>query len=284
MSQSNESRRAQPLLGTLVDIRVSGGSPASRNNAVSNAFSVIERIHRLMSFHEQASDVSRLNREAATRPVRVHRWTWEVLSLANEISAASDGIFDITVAPQLVARGFLPQINAPEPDHAANWSDVELLDSSQVRFRRPLWLDLGGIAKGFAVDRASETLAACGIAQAVVNAGGDLRTYGLRPEPVHVRHPAQPGRMLLLTHLENDALATSAGYFSRSGDATPYVRPRTRDLYLGFESVSVQNPRCAVADALTKVVMLARDAAQPVLERFGATAHVIDNDAAPNGV
>ena len=248
---------------------------------MSHAFTVVGKIHRLMSFHEQSSDVSRLNQAAATQAIRVHRWTWEVLSLAHEISLASEGVFDITVAPHLVSHGFLPRIDAPSPDYAANWRDVELLADSYVRFRRPLWIDLGGIAKGFAVDRACETLAACGIKTAVVNAGGDLRTFGPRAEPVHVRDPAQPGRMLLLTHLENDAIATSAGYFSRIGNATPYVQPYTRGAYSGNASVSVQNPRCAVADALTKVVLLARDAAQPVLEQFNAIAHVIGNDAAP---
>jgi thiamine biosynthesis lipoprotein len=278
---ANESRRARPLLGTLVDILVTGGAKKSRDDAVSNAFSVVQKIHSLMSFHESSSDVSQLNREAAARTVRVHRWTWEVLALAHQVSKMSEGVFDITVAPQLVASGFLPSIDAPVPDPRATWNDIELLEGSRVRFRRPLWLDLGGIAKGFAVDRATETLASCGVTQAVVNAGGDLRTFGASAEPIHVRHPARPSRMIYLTHLENNAIATSAGYFSRIGDATPYVRPQTKTNYRGNDSVSVQNPVCAIADALTKVVLLARHTCQPVLSHFNATAHFIDHEFGP---
>jgi thiamine biosynthesis lipoprotein len=271
----NESRRARPLLGTLVDITVMGGAATARNDAISSAFSVIEKIHRLMSFQESTSDVSRLNREAVNAPVRVHRWTWEVLALANDVSSVSDGVFDITVAPHLVEHGFLPRIDAPATDPDARWSDVELLEGSRVRFRRPLWVDVGGIAKGFAVDRATETLASCGMMHAVVNAGGDLRAFGPRPQPIHVRHPSQPGRIVFLTHLENDSIATSAGYFARIGNAAPFVQPGSGRIYEGNDSVSVQNPACAVADALTKVVLMARDAAKPVLKHFKAVAHVI---------
>ena len=72
-------RRARPLLGTFVEISASGTYPGDLHAAVSRAFDIVADVHRLMSFHDRDSDVSRLNREAATRPVAVHPWTYEVL-------------------------------------------------------------------------------------------------------------------------------------------------------------------------------------------------------------
>src|SRR6266849_3482332 len=92
-------RRAQPLLGTLVEIAAAGGAPADREAAVAAAFAAIARVHRLMSFHAADSDVGRLNREAAMRPIGVHAWPYLVLETAAELPRRSQGAFDIAVAP-----------------------------------------------------------------------------------------------------------------------------------------------------------------------------------------
>ena len=86
------------------------------------------------------------------------------------------------MAPALVARGHLPRpAKAPEPDGAASWRDIRLLPENRIRFRRPLWIDLGGIAKGHAVDRAVEEALRFAPFQVSVNAGGDLRVAGPQP-------------------------------------------------------------------------------------------------------
>src|SRR5690606_6452766 len=107
--------------------------------------------------------------------------TFAVLRGAKEVSERSDGLFDITAGARLVTWGFLPApVGAPVPDDTASWRDIVLEDENRVRFQKPLWIDLGGIAKGYAVDRA---LAAMGLGkdiQVCVNAGGDLRVSGPR--------------------------------------------------------------------------------------------------------
>src|SRR5690349_3613722 len=85
-------RRARPLLGTLVDIRIAADGAAAAG-AIDAAFAAVERVHRLMSFHAADSDLSRLNRSAHERPVRVDPWTFEVLSASRCIAAATGGAF-----------------------------------------------------------------------------------------------------------------------------------------------------------------------------------------------
>ncbi len=103
-------RRARPLLGTFVEIAVAGESPDAAEAAVEAAFSAVAAVHRLMSFHETDSDVSRLNRGAASDAVRVHDWTYQVLEAARDLHARSGGTFDISVAPALQKLGLLPSV------------------------------------------------------------------------------------------------------------------------------------------------------------------------------
>ena len=192
-----EVRRARPLLGTLVEITARGGAAPRVAEAVDAAFAAIAAVHRLMSFHDRASDVTRLNRCAARTPVRVHAWTFAVLREAQEVAQASAGLFDVTVASVLTRHRLLPGTpGAPVPHRSASFRDIRLLPGLRVRFSRPLLLDLGGIAKGFAVDRAIDCLRAAGVCSGVVNAGGDLRCFGPVPHRVHVRDPNCPDRLL----------------------------------------------------------------------------------------
>lgn len=273
-------RRARPLLGTLVEI-TAGGPEAER--AVAEAFHTVEQIHGLMSYHDPASDTSRLNRDAAAQAVQVHPWTWQVLAAAREFSAASDGLFDITVAPTLARLGYLPRhADFPRASGHADWRDIELLPQDRVRFARPLHIDLGGIAKGFAVDKALECLRASGMSSGRVNAGGDLRRFGSGMEPLHVRHPHAPAVLLPLTEMHEGAAATSAGYFApkqRDGrQISPHIDPRTGQALSAGISVTVLAGDCMTADALTKIVLADCPAAMPVLGRFGARAILLDRD------
>lgn len=141
-------RRARPLLGTLVEIEVAGTDEPALRLAVAEAFDEIARIHGLMSFHDIGSDVGRLNRTAAQTPVQVAPDTFAVLETAAVIHAASGGAFDIAVAPQLVARGRLPNLpGSPLPGAAGSTRDIVLSSACMVRFARPLAIDLGASPK-----------------------------------------------------------------------------------------------------------------------------------------
>jgi thiamine biosynthesis lipoprotein len=237
-----------------------------------------------MSYHDAASDISRLNRAAAQRPVAVHDWTWRVLAAARNFSAASGGLFDITVAPALARLGYLPcHAGFPRASGHADWRDVELIPARRVRFKRPLRIDLGGIAKGFAVDKAIEALRVHGASSGRVNAGGDLRLFGPQTETVYVRHPQLPQILLPLAELRDGAAATSAAYFAskqRDGkQISPHIHPRTGQAASSGASATVLAPDCMTADALTKILLADHGTALPVLERFGARAIFLDRDS-----
>lgn len=231
-----------------------------------------------MSAHQPGSDVGRLNRRARGAAVCVDRHTWRVLELARGISAASGGAFDVCVAPLLARWGYLPKWAAPRASKTAGWEAVELLPESRVRFHAPVAIDLGGIAKGYAVDLAAAALRAHGITCFTVNAGGDLRV-GDAPQVIHVRHPTSPRRLLPLAEIADAAAATTATYFaSRKSNGTtvhPVVVPRTQECAKLPGSITVFARECATADALTKVVAVLGNGSGRVLRRFGASACLI---------
>jgi FAD:protein FMN transferase len=272
-SLSSEIRRARPLLGTLVEIGAAGENAAS---AIDVAFDEIAAVHRLMSFHEATSDVSRLNRAPLSTPIEVDARTYEVLSSAQRMSVLSDGTFDVTVGAKLVALGFLPVPGAEWPSDEASFRDVCLLPDHRVSLRRRVWIDLGGIAKGYAVDRAIEVLKRNDIKRGIVNAGGDLRVFGA-PQPIHVRHPKDPARLLFLGELSDTAIASSSGCFTeRSEESDPLVDPRRKTALHWRQSITVIAPQCVIADALTKIVRIAPRHAARILPELDAEAIVID--------
>jgi thiamine biosynthesis lipoprotein len=279
--------RARPLLGTLVEIGAAGAGLPALDAAIDRAFAVVQHVHACMSYHDTTSDVARLNRLGrGTTVVDAH--TWRVLAAACEVSEASDGRFDVSIAPFLVRQGLLPrhpERTPPDPD--AGWQHIELLEGNRVRLTRALHIDLGGIAKGHAVDCALEILQQAGLPIGRVNAGGDLRRFGEACETVHVRHPAQETRRRRGCPLRGGAIATSATYYARrlarNATVSPLIDPATRRPCTAMRSVSVMADRCVIADALTKVVFAAPDAAPGTLHRFGAHAIVLDADAAVPG-
>lgn len=247
-------RRARPLLGTLVEIRATADAAA-----VAHAFEAIAQAHALMSFQDPASELSRLNHQAWREPVQVHPWTWRVLAAARWLHAHSDGAFDCAV----------------HDGADAHMDAVELLPRRTVRFTRRLRLDLSGIAKGFAVDRALDRLRR-GSTRAVVNAGGDLRVFGPVAESIAVRDPEKPHELRPLGTLSNGAFATSAPYYSEHEGRWAVRDPRRGTSPRRYRSVSVLAPTCLRADALTKVVWVRGvEAVRPLLARLRAEAIVL---------
>ena len=261
----------RPALGTLVHVCASGPGTAAQRS-VDAALATVERVERLMSFHDPESELSRLNREAGRTPQTVHPWTWAVLRRALCIAEASAGLFDITVAPLLVREGLLPG-TADASLQCGNWRHIVLLPDCRVFLERPMLLDLGGIAKGFAVDRAIHELKRGGCTQAVVNAGGDLRRFGRISQPIHLR---RRDGLVQVAELRCGAIATSAPHAAHTERlAQPLgsiFDPRTRRAWNASGAVMVAAPSCVIADALTKVAALAGPACGPLLARFGARA------------
>ncbi len=239
--------RARPLLGTIVSIRADADE-----GAVKAAFDAIEQVHFLMNVHSSEGDLASINRDARRRPVLVHPWTMEVLATARQISDASGGAFDVTMARQ-----------------GACHTDVELQYGSKVRLRKPARLDLSGIAKGFAVDKAVAALRERGVRSGSVNAGGDIRVFGDKLQNLRVRVPDNPTLTLPLPPAREGAFATSGEYFGAI-----LTDPRSHREIGMVGSITVAAPSCAVADALTKAIAAAGP--EPgLLRHFNARAFLV---------
>lgn len=265
--------RARPLLGTIVSIRVQAGRSFAED-AIDLAFSRIAEIHGAMSFHERDSELTLLNRTAFIEPQHMSRDLYRVMHAAIALAKASGGRFDPTVAGHLMQWGQLPVHNDKENKAVGNWLDVQLLPNSGVKFLRPLSLDLGGIAKGYAVDEAVRTLKMCGVEAGVVNAGGDMRTFGCM-ETIHVRDPANPQKAIPVLQVCDAAVATSAGYFSEHEGNTALVNPATGKSIGQEVSVTVVARRAIWADALTKIVMVSAAESDAVLQQLHASALIL---------
>ena len=265
--------RAQVWLGTLVEVALPASGASEARFAA--AFAAIAHVHRTMSAHDATSDLARIARDAHRRTVTVDADTYAVLALAQTMFRESRGTFDVTIAPLLAHYGLLPAPAAGLDAHCGRMDALRLESRLGVRATAPVALDLGGIAKGYAVDRAVDALYAAGARAGLVNAGGDLRVFGAGVwMPIGVRHPALPAQILKLCEIRDAAVATSANYFrdARGG----LVEPRTQTLRPFPGSITVVAPTCALADALTKIVALRPAESTALLARHGAHAFLLD--------
>lgn len=255
-------KRCQPLLGTFVEIKVFGENDFAFQ-VVDEAFEEVKKIHNLMNFFDEKSEVSLLNREAHQHSITVDPRLFEVLTLAKKLFEISHGIFDISLHRSGINSSF---------------SNVELLENYSVKFKQNLQLDLGGIAKGYAVDCAANILEKQGVTDYIINAGGDLRV-GNSTQKIGIRNPQNLGAIICRTEISNGALATSSGYFShqKSGDKKiyPIFQPRLGALKYNNESISVSAKTCILADALTKIVAISKEKSAEILAHFGAQAMLV---------
>ena len=278
--EPTREKRARPGLGTFVEIDIDildGGNCAA---SIAAAFDEIARVERIMSAHRACSDVGRINAAAVNVPISIDSATFDVLAAAQALHRDSDGLFDCAIAPQLEQRGLLPH-SPHNGDGNATCADLELIAPGGVVKKKALRIDLGGIAKGYAVDRAVVALIEAGATSGCVNAGGDLRVFGRLARRIHVRDPDAPTRWLALIDLQDSAIATSGNYFTREAKRDALITPTTaekvsRTRFDAGASISVRAPCCMLADALTKVVALSGDAGHPLLARLNAEAIILE--------
>ena len=249
-------RRLRIALGTWVAIEARASSAAAALAGTEAAFAAIAQVDWRMHPTRQGSDVARINVEASGLRIPIHPSTWWVLRLAQRVYAFTNGVFDPCV-PDRPGRLRDLQLSAHVASDSTPWALCQA----------PLALDLGGIAKGYAIDCAIDALIACGCTAGLVNAGGDLRLFGTRHESILLRHADGTCRPLTLN---NTALAVSdmgarrrpsehRGYYRRTGAGSPARR-----------YAAVLAREAAVADALTKCVLLApADYARRALQELG---------------
>lgn len=260
------NRRARPLLGTLVEVALDAATPArTASDALEAAFSAIERVEQLMSRHNACSELSRFNQAPPGTWVALSADTTEVFAFAMALSVQTQGVFNVLTC-------------AEHPTHASPaWQCLELDPTSRrLRKHQPAHADLGGIAKGYAVDLATQALREHGVAWGWVNAGGDARVFGDITLALHVRHPGHLSGAVDCGAIHRCAIATSAHSHQHAAQAAPRIwHGVSGQAAAPGTSWSVRAATCMAADALTKVVAATGHAHHPVLTSHSANAWII---------
>lgn len=266
-------RRTVPVMGTLAEFAVVHGSPPYAHAAIDAAMGELRRVERLMTRFRSDSDVGRANLDAARRAVAISPETARVIGEALGWAEASDGEFDPCLARAVALWDVMHRTEPPSPELVRAFAGRRLyraleLDvwrgASVVRFSdADAAIDLGGIAKGYGVDRAVQALREWGIARAIVNVGGDLYALGRSddgdPWRVGIRSPSDPFRLAGELEVEDRAVATSGDYaqfFSYRGERYHHLLdPRTgTPRRAAVHSVTVVADTCMVADAAATAV------------------------------
>lgn len=294
-SEAHVVERSRILMGTVVEITALGGNAGHLDAAVTAAFAEMARVDRLMGPKGAGSDAVRVSR--AAQGAAVSPETAKVVAMGLRVAQASGGAFDMGL-------GRLKTLWGIESDHPRVPSAAAIRQALigtgpgdlQVRGARILKkspataLDLGGIAKGYAIDRAVAILRRAGIKHASVNAGGDIRLIGDhegRPWRIGIQHPRDPKRLLATLSLKETAVVTSGDYerfFIKNGVRYHHLfDPRTGRPARLSQSATVVAPTATLADALsTAAFVLGARKGIALLERFpGVEGMIVDAKGKP---
>jgi thiamine biosynthesis lipoprotein len=262
--------REEPIMGTRCAVELWATDHAKGEAAMESVFADMRRIDVLMSTYKPDSEVSRVNAGAAKAPVAISVELYDLLQTAQEYSRLSNGVFDITYA----SVGYLYDYRAHvHPDSAAIAAALPSIDYRQLKFdpvahtvafgKPGMRIDLGGIAKGYSVDRGINLLKAQGIDRAMVNAGGDSRVMGDRfgkPWVIGIRHPDHKDQYVLRLPLEDAAFSTSGNYerfFEEGGVRYHHILdPKTGMSPHAVRSVTIIASNATRTDGLSKTVFI----------------------------
>jgi thiamine biosynthesis lipoprotein len=298
---SESSVEHRIAMGTLVSVTVSAPDARVRDAAMAAAFAEVDRVDSLTSRYFEGSDISRLNESAGGyAEQRVDPEVADIISASLAISKATDGAFDITIAPvvelwSVDEEGFEP----PSPEAVArglahvDWRAVRV-DTAACTVSAPpgTRLDLAGIAKGYAVDRAVSALLRAGVTTGVVDAGGDVGFAGTPPHPegwyAGVQRPRGEGLLGVLL-LDGGSVATSGDYQHYAiVDGVRYhhlLDPSTGYPARGVMSVTVAADHAITADALaTAIFVMGAEKGMAFVERTpGVEALIVTGDGDDEG-
>lgn len=261
---------ARPMMGTEVSVLFWHDDPAAGELLVEQVFAEAHRIDRLMSTYIEESRISDINRRAAKEPVPAGAELFDLIRRSLDISVLTLGAFDVTYESVGQHYNFRDR-QRPDAETVAeerrliSWKHVELDQAAgTVSFREQgVRINLGGIAKGYVVERGANILRMNGIEHGIVTAGGDSRLLGDRrgqPWMVGIRDPRKDGQVAISVPLEDEAISTSGDYeryFEEDGVRYHHIlQPSTGVPASGVHSATVFGPDAVFTDALSTSVFV----------------------------
>jgi FAD:protein FMN transferase len=262
--------REQSVMDTRIYVELWDTDPKHANAAIDAVMAEMHHIDDVMSDFKPESELSQINEHAAQRAVVVSPELYDLIKLSTHYSQITDGAFDITMESVWRLYHFRKHIHPTDAQiqallPAIGWRQLILDDRHHsVRFARPgMAIGLGGIAKGYAVDRGIDILKARGIEHALVTAGGDTRILGDRrgrPWMVAIRDPWDLSKVVTLMPLSNEAISTSGDYyrgFVQHGVLYDHIlSPFTGHSAQLVRSASVIAPTATQTDGMSKTAFV----------------------------
>ncbi len=287
---SRTMQRAESIMGTEVTVTVVAKSTAEGDSALEAAMTEIKRFDQMMSLYKDDSELTKVNLAAGKQPVAVSPEMIEVVEIAARVSRLTNGAFDVTIGPLVVLWQMRLKEGRPPTDgeiaHVLPRIDYRavIIDkkSSTLFLAKPnMIMDFGGIAKGYAADKAAELLRKRGIENAVVAIAGDIRVLGRRedglPWRIGVQHPREKDKLLTVLDLSDKYISTSGDYerFKMIGKKRYHhiLDPRTGKPSKGMASVTLICDRGSLGDPLTTALfVLGTDKGMKIVKSLGYEA------------
>lgn len=261
---------ARPMMGTEVSVYLWSDDPEAGHLALEEVFDEAARIDRLMSTYKDDSEISKINREAANGPVAAGDEIFGLVQRSLDISVLTLGAFDITYDSVGQYYDFRSR---QRPDEQTVEEGRVNIDYRLVRLdqaagtisfgKEGVRINLGGIAKGYVVERGIDLLRHRGIENAIVTAGGDSRLLGDRrgrPWMIGIRDPRNDGQVAISIPLADEAVSTSGDYeryFDENGVRYHHIiKPSTGEPASGVHSATVFGPDAVITDALSTSVFV----------------------------
>jgi thiamine biosynthesis lipoprotein len=261
-------------MGNRFEFTVIAENKEIGNQAIEQAITEVKRIEELLSTFKTSSQANEINDQAGIKPVKVDREVLQLISRANKISAITDGAFDITYGSIDKSLWNFDLKMTSLPDQETALKTVDLINYHHVLINdeectvmlknKGMRIGFGGIGKGYAADKAKQILQNLGIKSGIVNAAGDLITWGEQLNgsawTIGIADPEQSSRPFSSLNISNMAIATSGNYEKFVIiDGKRYshtIDPKTGLPVSGIKSVSIICPSAELADALATPVVV----------------------------
>ncbi len=260
-------------MGSRFDITVVAVDSIEANKNINLAINEISRIERLISSWDKNSQTSEINRNAGINPIKVDKELFNLIERALGISKLTDGAFDISYASMdriwkfdgsMEAMPTKQEVNASVSKVGFKNIILDKTNSTVFLKNKGMKIGFGAIGKGYAADKAKDLLISAGVTSGIINASGDMNTWGKQPSgeewKVAITNPINKSKVFALLPITNGAVVTSGDYEKYvKFDNTRYshiIDPRTGYPASGIISVTVFAPKAELADALATSIFV----------------------------
>lgn len=289
-AQQKTLQKTELIMGTQVTVTVVAEHEAAGNGAIDAAMAEIRRLDEMMSLYKETSELTRVNLAAGKRPVVVSPEMIEVVEAAMRISDLTGGAFDVTIGPLVVLWQLRLKENRTPTDaeiatvsQRVGYKNIRLDKKTSTLFLKypGMIMDFGGVAKGFAADKAAAVLKKRGIENGIVALAGDIRVLGRRPDNtpwrIGVQHPRERDKTLTVLALSNKFVSTSGNYerfqIIHKKRYHHILDPRTGRPSEGMTSVTVVGDNGALVDPLTTAIfILGKEKGLELVTKLGCEA------------